>query len=351
MVLCTMSALDAYAYPIPEDLIAHAPINPRDAARLLVVDTTRGTVTCAHVRDLPMLVPHACVVYNDTTVVPARLNAERGDGTPIELLMLVDQGIGPDGSVRALVNMRVSVGEMLRVHGASFMVLENHEKSMLLRYQGTPEELSHLLVAVGQTPLPPYIRSHADETTRRREYQSMFASRDPSVAAPTASLHFTPELVQRMTEVDVTWVPVTLQVGLGTFAPVFDENFTSRRLHRERYCIPRETAATIVHMKAHGRPVLALGTTVLRTLESGAALIRDGVGGVGETDLFIFPPYHFAVADMLLTNFHVPRSSLLCLVQAFLEHKGVSRHITDLYRYAIAERFRLYSYGDAMLVA
>lgn len=342
--------LDPYDYTLPESLIAHEPANPRDSARLFVYHTATNTVTHSTVRDLPQFVAGSHLVYNDTTVVPARLHGVHRDGTPMELLVLADQGITPDGRVRALVNRGVAIGDTITVHEVEFTVVENHEKSMLLSVPGGEAIIRKLLTTHGETPLPPYIASPHDEAARRIQYQTIFAAGSASIAAPTASLHFTPALLESLKDSLVTSSPITLQVGLGTFAPIYGEHFRTKKLHEEHYFVPKTTAESIVAARTAGRPIWGVGTTVVRTLESAKDIIQKGEGVYDTTDLFIFPPYQFTYPDILMTNFHVPKSSLLCLVQAFIEHKGGSRHVIELYREAIQYKYRFYSFGDAMLI-
>jgi len=342
--------LDPYDYPFPAELVALAPVVPRDSARLFVYNTANNVVTHAHVSDLPNFIAGCLLVTNDTTVLPARLHARYADGSLMELLILVDQGSTQAGNVRALVNRGVAIGDIMTVADVTFTVLENHEKSMLLSVSGGEAAVRALLEQHGETPLPPYIHSDAAEETKRQLYQTMFARSAPSVAAPTASLHFTPDLMRRLSECGVDMATVTLQVGLGTFAPIYPENFTEKKLHRERYLVPEATAKAVEAAYQSGRPVCAVGTTVVRTLESAKDTLVKGEACERDTDIFIFPPHSFTFPDMLMTNFHVPKSSLLCLVQAYLEHKKASRHIIDLYREAIDERYRFFSFGDAMLI-
>jgi S-adenosylmethionine:tRNA ribosyltransferase-isomerase len=349
VTLARMSLLDEYQYEIPEELIAHVPAEPRDSARLFVYDTATDTVLLKTFRDLPDFIPQALLVYNDTTVLPARVQCFYKE-QPIELLVLVDQGIGNDGVVRALVNRRVRAGERIVASQGEFLVLEDHEKSMLLRFESGVSGLHKLLMSAGETPLPPYIHSPVSEAVKRTQYQSRFASGQPSVAAPTASLHFTDRVYQKLVGVGVDMVPITLQVGLGTFAPIFAENFTTKQLHTEYYTIPKTTVGAIKKAEAKGRKIVAVGTTVVRTLESSVKQILDQEFVTGKTDIFIYPPHHFTYPHALITNFHVPRSSLLCLVDAFLQHKKSKCRIIDLYNIAIKNRFRLYSFGDAMLI-
>lgn len=341
--------LDQYAYTLPPELVAHSPAEPRDTARLFVYNTVTDTVTHDHFYNLATYIPGVLLVRNDTRVVPARLVAV-ANGEPIELFVLYDRGVSVDGVVEGLVNRGVPIGAELSVGDYTFTVIDNTQKQMRLRLGFSPEQLLPLLQEHGQTPLPPYIRTDLSERARRERYQTVFAAEAGSVAAPTASLHFTERVADRLQAAAVETVSVTLNVGLGTFAPIFPENFTAGRLHQERYTVPGATADLIATAKRTNRPVCAAGTTVVRTVEASKQHTLAGVGSAGETDLFIYPPYDFTVPDMLLTNFHVPRSSLLCLVDAFLIHKHAPRGVMDLYWEAIAERYRFYSFGDAMLI-
>jgi S-adenosylmethionine:tRNA ribosyltransferase-isomerase len=349
VTLSRMGFLEEFDYVLPEELVAHEPAKPRDSARLFVYDTASDTVSFHTVAELPAVLPASLIVINDTTVLPARVVGEVA-GEPIELLFLVDQGVGEEGTVRALVNRRVRNGQVIVVAGVSFAVLEDHEKSMLLRSPLRKEELEDLLRAHGATPFPPYIHSTAQEEERRRQYQTMFAKAGASVAAPTASLHFTTAVKAALEGDGSMFAPVTLQVGLGTFEPIFPEHFANKKLHSEHFFVPEATAREVAAARLASRPITAIGTTVVRTLESAKAALAIEDGTYGTTDIFIHPPYAFTYPDILLTNFHVPKSSLLCLVQAFLQHKGAKRHITELYQIAIEHRFRFFSFGDAMLI-
>ncbi len=345
-----MENLDDYHYVLPLELIAHEPASPRESAKLLVYHTATDTIEHRHIYDLPSLIAGVHLVTNDTTVLPARVQGLHEDGTAIELLILVDQGVGEDGTVPALVNRGVKVGEKVRVGTLTFIVLDNREKAMKMRVQEGKEALLSYLTQYGETPLPPYIDSQASEATKRLQYQTVFAEGEASVAAPTASLHFTNDLLTKLTAAGVTISPVTLQVGLGTFAPIFPEHFASGKLHEEHYFVSEASAKAIQTSKVSGRKVLAVGTTMVRTLESAKVSVMAGQGSYGTTDLFIYPPYTFTVPDMLMTNFHVPRSSLMCLVEAFIAHKGSSRRLVSIYEEAIYKHYRFYSFGDAMLI-
>jgi S-adenosylmethionine:tRNA ribosyltransferase-isomerase len=342
--------LDQYDYSVPPSLIAEEPAEPRDSARLFVYDTQADTITHAHVRDLPHFIPGALMVLNNTAVVPARVIATQTTGQPIEVFFLVNQLSDRADRVPVLTRGRVRVGEVLSVGSHQFTVLDHEERWVNVSTTLSRDELMRFLDEYGQTPLPPYIHSEQSDAELRARYQTIFAAVPASVAAPTASLHFTPDLLARLRTVGVTEAVVTLHVGLGTFAPVTPEQIAARRLHQEWYEVSPESAALIREAHAGSRPVLAVGTTVVRTLESAATQIAESKPARGSTDLFIMPPHQFTYPTALLTNFHVPRSSLLALVDAFLIHKGARRPVLSLYENALTNQYRLFSFGDAMLI-
>ncbi len=347
-----MSILDTYHYTLPAELVASHPVEPRDRARLLVYDTKHDHISVATFRELPAYLPPASLlVFNNTKVVPARLSVSADRGDVLELLLLIDEGIQEGGFVHGLVSRFVAIGEVLSVGGVNFVVRDNREKWMKLETRASYEALLRLLEAYGTTPIPPYIKGILpEEAVLRSEYQSVFATRAASVAAPTASLHFTHELLAALKSAHHTTTEVTLHVGLGTFAPVGPENLEQKRLHLERYQVNQVTSSVIKSARDTSKPIVAVGTTVVRTLESARERLLKGEPASGATDLFIMPPYQFTIPDALVTNFHVPRSSLMCMVDAFLQHKRSSRSLLWLYEYAIAEKFRFYSFGDGMLI-
>lgn len=340
------SILAAYDYAFPPELIANAPADPRDASRLAVLDRATGEVSWATFRGIAgFLPPRAVLVLNETKVIPARLPALRASGGKTELLVL-----GTDGDrIRALSPKTLRGGEELSVDGGArrLTVIAREDGEWLLAPAFPIAELPALLDRAGRMPLPPYIKnSPLTEGQVRERYQTVFARSAGSVAAPTASLHFTPALLREIGEAGVTIARVTLHVHLGTFAPLTPEQWASGRLHREEYAIDPAQAAVIEQAKAEGRPIIAVGTTAVRTLESAA----DDAGRLtrlsGDTTLFIRESYRFRMVDGMITNFHVPKSSLLMLVCAFAGRERV----LDLYRQAIEKRFRLFSFGDAMLI-
>jgi S-adenosylmethionine:tRNA ribosyltransferase-isomerase len=335
--------LAEFGYELPSDRIATEPARPRDAARLLCVGEGLGDFV---VRDLPgLLRADDLLVVNDTKVIPAQLSAMRGAA---RIGITLDRRLD-DGSWRVLLRnaRRVKAGDLLVVDPEfSAFVLEVLEGgAAVLRFETA--DFYGALARCGALALPPYIARPEGVTARdTADYQTMFGVHEGAVAAPTAGLHFTPELLARLEAAGVEVVRVTLHVGAGTFLPVRVEDVREHKMHAERGFISVEAAARINAAKAAGRRVVPVGTTALRVVESAA----DDAGVVkafdSETDIFILPGYRFKVADLLFTNFHLPHSTLLMLVSAFA---GVAR-IRAAYAHAIAAGYRFYSYGDACLL-
>ena len=337
--------IDTFDFDLPPELIAQHPAEPRHAARLLDIgDAVRDRV----VRDLPdLLRPHDLLVLNDTRVVPARLRGRRG-GAKVEVTL--HQQVASD-CWRAFARpaRRLRPGD--RVEFAPEFaadVLERGEGGEVeLRFPVAGPELLAALGRHGEMPLPPYIRrGEGPDPSDRSSYQTMFAARDGAVAAPTASLHFTPELVGALDARGVARATVTLHVGAGTFLPVKVEDVREHRMHAEWGEIPAETAAAVNAARAAGGRVVAVGTTTLRILETAAAPDGSMQPFAGDTRLFVLPGYRFRSVDMLLTNFHLPRSTLFMLVCAFA---GTER-MRAAYAHAIAAGYRFYSYGDCCLL-
>jgi S-adenosylmethionine:tRNA ribosyltransferase-isomerase len=322
-------------YTLPPERIAQTPARPRDASRLLVMDRATGEIEEGRFGDLPgSLGAEDLVVVNDTRVVPARLRGQKETGGKVEALLLERR---PDGTWRALVGTRGHLRPGLRFQFGSVRaeleeVLE--EGCAVLRFPGA--DVDTLLDRIGEAPLPPYIRRPESRKEDLEDYQSIFARVPGAVAAPTASLHFTQEMAARLRT-----ATVTLHVGTGTFRPLRGELVDDNRLDPEWFSVPAETAQTLEATRARGGRRIAVGTTVVRALET-----TGGAAGSGQTDLFIRPGFQFRVVDSLVTNFHLPRSSLLALVMAFAGVEPV-RHA---YAYAIEHGFRFYSYGDAMWI-
>ena len=334
--------LNDFDYTLPSELIAQAPLPERSASRLLVVD--EGRLADRRFTDLPEFIrPGDLLVFNDTRVIHARLHGHKDSGGQIEVL--VERAIGPH---EALAQVRASkspkTGSLLRLAGAlDVTVLGRVGEFYHLRFPDT-DDLHTLLERHGKLPLPPYIQRAAGDDDESR-YQTVFAREPGSVAAPTAGLHFDDALLARLAERSARCAWLTLHVGAGTFQPVRVDDLGEHRMHRERYVIPQETADAIGATRAAGGRVIAVGTTSMRALEAAA---QEGPlqAGSGETEIFILPGFRFQVADALITNFHLPKSTLLMLVSAFA---GVET-IRSAYAHAVAQRYRFFSYGDAMFL-
>jgi S-adenosylmethionine:tRNA ribosyltransferase-isomerase len=358
-----MRAAD-YDYPLPDDLIAQHPAEQRDASRLLVLNRGLGMWTHQTFQNLPSLLRAGdLLVFNDSKVIPARLRGRNAStGGRFELL-LVEAIASNDWWTMLKPGRRARPGtEIILLDPAGgvttvrAMVIEvNAEGHRRVRFSGTPDILGEL-AKLGETPLPPYIRRAASCDLRADDerYQTVYARPPGSLAAPTAGLHFTPELLNTLTANRVETSFVTLHVGLGTFAPVKAEQLADHVMHEERFEVSAAAAARINAARAESRRVIAVGTTTLRVLESvGDAAEGQMVAGAGRTRIFIYPPARFRVVDALLTNFHLPRSTLLMLVSAFAAPGDLHGRelVLRAYTEAVRERYRFFSYGDAMFIA
>jgi len=335
----------AFDYELPGELIAKAPLPERDASRLLVVPRSEGAPEHRAVRDLPDLLREGdLLVVNDAKVIPARLRGHKqGTGGKVELLLVEPLG-GRDWLALGSSSKPLRPGAVVEAHGARIEVVAAGEGELTIRLPVEGEDLWRYLDEAGETPLPPYI-DRPPEASDRERYQTIFARERGAVAAPTAGLHFTDALVESLRLRGISLAPITLYVGPGTFLPVRSRRIEDHRMHRERYSVPRETAEAWSRTRERGGRVVAVGTTALRTLEAatGGGRLRAGPGA---TDLFVFPGYRFRAVDGLFTNFHLPRSTLLMLVAAFA---GLDR-ILAAYREAVRQKYRFFSYGDAMLI-
>jgi S-adenosylmethionine:tRNA ribosyltransferase-isomerase len=342
--------LAQFDYDLPPSAIAQEPATPRDASRLLVLHRAGGTWEDRMFGDLPdLLRPGDCLVVNESRVIPARLfGARSDDGRSVELLLVRE--IAP-GRWEALARPAQRCGTGTRVElggGAAHAVIagEGAAGARVVTFE-SPWPVRELLERHGLPPLPPYIARHAAPRREDRErYQTVYARAEGSVAAPTAGLHFTPALLDRIRARGVEVHALTLHVGPGTFRPVKADTVEGHRMDGEAVDIPASTAGAVSRARATGRRVVAVGTTTTRALEWAAGADGSVVSGAGWTDLFIHPPYAFRVVDALLTNFHLPRSTLLMLVSALAGRDLV----LAAYRHAVKAGYRFYSYGDAMLV-
>ena len=341
-----MDVKDFY-YDLPEELIAQDPLEKRSNSRLMVLDKKSGDVTHRHFYDIKdYLRPGDCLVINNTRVIPARLIGEREEtGGKVELLLLkrksddVWESLVKPGK-KARIGSRLTFGNGL-LKAEVIDIVEEGNRLVRFEYQGIFEEI---LDQLGQMPLPPYITHQLQDKNR---YQTVYAKYDGSAAAPTAGLHFTKELLQEIKDMGVSIAEVTLHVGLGTFRPVKVENVLDHHMHSEFFQISQEAADMINETKRQGHRVIAVGTTSTRTLESAAdenGFLREKSGW---TEIFIYPGYQFKVIDGLITNFHLPESTLVMLVSALAGRD----HIMEAYRQAVEQKYRFFSFGDAMLIA
>ena len=335
-----------FDFELPEELIAQTPLERRDASRLLTLDKRTGETGHGHFYDLPRLLrPGDCLVMNDSRVLPARLLGRREPtGGAAEVLLLVDRGdqvweclVRPGRKVKP--GTRLSFGEGA-LTAEVLETLEGGNRLIRFDYEGIFLET---LERLGKMPLPPYIKEELNDPER---YQTVYSRQVGSAAAPTAGLHFTRELLDQIQAMGVSLCYVTLHVGLGTFRPVKEDEITDHEMHAEYCMIPQETADIINRTKQTGGRVVCVGTTSCRTIESWAG--EDGTlkASAGWTDIFIYPGYRFKVLDALVTNFHLPESTLVMLVSALAGRE----HILAAYEEAVRERYRFFSFGDAMFI-
>ncbi len=340
-----MDVKDFY-YDLPEELIAQDPLEDRSSSRLMVLDKNTGAIQHKIFRDiLEYLNPGDCLVLNNTKVIPARLfGVKEGTEAKIEILLLkrrendIWETLVKPGK-KAKPGTKISFGDGI-LKGEVLDVVEDGNRLIQFSYEGIFEEI---LDQLGQMPLPPYI---THQLTDKKRYQTVYAKYDGSAAAPTAGLHFTKELLEAVKEKGVDIAEVTLHVGLGTFRPVKVDNILDHHMHSEYYMISQEAADKINHAKESGHRVIAVGTTSTRTMEAAA----DENGKLHEcsgwTEIFVYPGYQFKVIDALITNFHLPESTLVMLVSALAGRD----HILAAYEEAVRERYRFFSFGDAMLI-
>ena len=341
-----MKTSDFY-YDLPQELIAQTPLDKRDTSRLMTLDRKTGETGHHHFYELPdFLNPGDCLILNDSRVLPARLLGQRlPGGGACEVLLLIDRGnktweclVRPGRKMRTGAKLRFGNGEL-----TAEVVEELPDGNRMVRfdYEGIfLEVLEHL----GKMPLPPYIK---EELQDKERYQTVYSKVLGSAAAPTAGLHFTPELLEKIAAKGVGVGYVTLHVGLGTFRPVKEEEITDHEMHSEFCTIPPETAELINRTKANGGRVICVGTTSCRTLESWAAEDGHMEPKSGWTNIYIYPGYRFKVMDGLVTNFHLPESTLIMLVSAFAGRE----HVLAAYEEAVKERYRFFSFGDAMFIS
>lgn len=339
-----MKKSDFY-FDLPEALIAQTPLERRDSSRLLLLDKNTGEIEHRHFYDLPAYLHKGdCLVMNDSRVLPARLLGCRSSGGSVELVLLRDLGEGkweclsrPGRKTKPGTELSFGDGEL---KATVLEVAEGGNRIVQFHYDGIFLEV---LERLGKMPLPPYIKAELQDSER---YQTVYSRELGSAAAPTAGLHFTKELLEKIAEKDVKLCYVTLHVGLGTFRPVKEDEIEDHAMHSEFCIIPEETARIVNETKKNGGRVIAVGTTSCRTLESFAN--EDGTLSAtsGWTDIFIYPGYRFKCIDALITNFHLPESTLIMLVSALASRE----HVLNAYKTAVEEKYRFFSFGDAMFI-
>lgn len=337
--------LSEFDYNLPEELIAQTPVEPRNSSRLMVLDPAAQSIEHRHFYDLrEYLEPGDTLIMNDTRVMPARLLGWRdGTGGKVEVFLLrrID---GDTWETLVKPGKKAQVGQVVRFSDELACTVAEHTdfggRIVKFQYEGIFEEI---LDRLGETPLPPYIH---EKLADKERYQTVYSREQGSAAAPTAGLHFTREQLRELADYGVNLGFVTLHVGLGTFRPVNVDTIEDHVMHKEYYSIAQETADLIMRTRAAGKRVIAVGTTSIRTLESAA----DGVGRIsgksGWTDIFIYPGYEFKLVDGIVTNFHLPKSTLIMLISAFAGREFVLK----AYDTAVKERYRFFSFGDAMLI-
>ena len=332
-----------FDYDLPQELIAQHPMEPRDHSRLLVVDKKTGEFEHKHFYDLVnYLKPGDVLVFNDTRVIPARLHGTKDTGAHVEVFLLTRRD-ATDWEVLVRPGKKLQVGAKINFSDElSCEVIEHTDfggRVVRFKYDGIFEEI---LDRLGETPLPPYITAPLEDKER---YQTVYNRERGSAAAPTAGLHFTKELLQKIKEIGCEEVFVTLHVGLGTFRPVSEAKIEDHKMHKEFYTVSQEAADAVNKAKAEGRRIIAVGTTAVRTLEAAGA---DGQlhAGSSWTNIFIYPGYKFRLVDDLVTNFHLPQSTLLMLVSTL----STREIMLQTYKKAVEEKYRFFSFGDAMFI-
>jgi S-adenosylmethionine:tRNA ribosyltransferase-isomerase len=358
-----------YNFHLPKELLATEPVTPRDNSRLFVYDTTTDTIQLDYFHNLDKYLPNdSTLVLNRTKVAPSRITLQKTTGGKIVCLFLMNEVLENTKHIHVMVDRIISVGDPLfyaepaRAPKNIMTCKERHQDSIFVfELHISRNELIALLEKHGSMPIPLYLRhTELSESALHERYQTVYAQDYTditrnlfSVAAPTAGLHFTQKVFDKLQKKSITRAEVVLEVGLGTFAPLSAEALEKGKLHTEWYQVPESSRDRILKTKSEGRKIIAVGTTVVRTLESYAKLSKNEQKLYDEyhaTDIFIREGHEFSLVDCLVTNFHLPNSSLMMLVEAFLQYKGEKRSLKELYEIAIQEKFRFYSFGDSMLI-
>lgn len=365
-----------YDYYLPDYLLAKKPASPRDTSKLFVYDVKEDKIYFDKFLNLDKYLPkESFLVLNQSKVMPARVNLYKNTGGKITLLFLINELIDEKKNIiKAIVDKKINIGEKLFFDRKNFLEVLRHDKNIFyFSYNFSKDKLFFLLNRYGSMPIPLYLKdSPLKKEALFKKYQTVFAERLEdekigSIAAPTASLHFTKRVFKKLEQKRINKYYLKLYVGMGTFAPINEENIKTKKLHQEYYQIDKNVWEKILKEKENGKKLVAVGTTVVRTLEAiarcrvfgqptltdvGSSVndLKQASSFINKTDLFIFPPFNFKMVDILLTNFHLPCSSLMMLVEAFLQYKKAKKHLVDLYNIAIKNNFRFYSFGDCMVV-
>jgi len=358
-----MLTIDQFDYHLPAPLIAHKPAEVRDHSQLLVVNRKSGLITDQHFFNLPQIIDqNYLIVRNNTKVIPARIFGQKTTGGHVELLLIKRSSILTDGETwECLTKPGLKPGQTIVFPNSPLVgVCQNRNGyTQIIKFNQSATTLFTTLDQIGHTPIPPYIHwQQSDEQHLRDIYQTTFAKHQGSVAAPTAGLHFTQELDQKLREQGIEIVEVTLHVSLGTFLPVKEENIINHQMHSEQFELTNSAADQINQAKNNGKKILSVGTTTTRVLESCANNQAVLTPQSGETDIYIYPGYQFKIVDSLITNFHLPKSTLLMLISAFAsfpqtqtKFESFQKSLVGLaYQQAIDKEYRFYSFGDAMLI-
>ncbi|MBR6778799.1 MAG: tRNA preQ1(34) S-adenosylmethionine ribosyltransferase-isomerase QueA [Clostridia bacterium] len=337
--------LSTYDYELPEELIAQTPLQKRDDSRLLVFDKKTQNIQHKQFKNIKdYLKKGDLLVVNNTRVLPARLMAKKDNGVVVEVMLLKRRDLNTwevlmKPAKRVKIGMILTISDELKCELVD--ILEDGNRVVKFIYDGVFEDI---IDRAGSMPLPPYIHEKLQDKER---YQTVYNKVEGSAAAPTAGLHFTKELMQELQDMGVEFAEVTLDVGLGTFRPCKEEDITKHDMHTEHYRVSKQTAEKINKAKQEGRRVIAVGTTSVRTLESAAGKAMPLTADEDDTSIFIYPPYKFKVVDALITNFHLPKSTLIMLVSAFAGYENT----INIYKIAVEEKYRFFSFGDAMFIS
>jgi S-adenosylmethionine:tRNA ribosyltransferase-isomerase len=348
--------ISKFDYLLPKRLIAQKPANPRDSSRLLVIDRNSKTIAHHIFKDLPKLIDkNTVLVFNDTKVFPARIYGKKITGGKVEVLLLE---ITAKNTWKAIYRGRVSFGEVLEFGTIKGSITRKEGNLINIKFSCRENDLFSYMKTHGFTPLPPYIKPSLTENKVRKLYQTVYANTAGSAAAPTAGFHFTKSLLTTLRKMRVQMEYATLHVGLGTFAPIKERDIKKHKIHSEYFELTKETVERLNDAKRAGKRIIAVGTTTTRILES--SIDKDGflTPQKRHTNIYIYPPYKFRFVDSLITNFHLPKSTLLCLVSAFVSTPNTKDKFKDFktsligkaYKEAIKKKYRFYSFGDASLI-